>query len=67
MSSKRTWSRRIARVFALLIFALPLAAQDSLQFNVPYLCPDGSVAKPFLFTSGGKQSRPLVTLVQFRS
>lgn len=42
MSSKRTRFHGITRVFALFIFALPLAAQDSLQFNIPYLCPDGS-------------------------
>ena len=42
MSFKSTWCRSIARVFAPLIFTLPLAAQDSLRLNVPYACPDGS-------------------------
>src|ERR1700688_4468804 len=42
MFIERSWSWTIVRLFAPLLFALPLAAQDSLQFNVPYLCPDGS-------------------------
>ncbi len=42
MGMKRIFYGTIAAIFSLLLLALPLAAQDSMHFNVPYLCPDGS-------------------------
>ena len=42
MPTKRVLTCRILQVFVPLVFVLPLAAQDSLQFNVPYLCNDGA-------------------------
>jgi hypothetical protein len=42
MHGKHNRIRNLARLVVPFVFALPLAAQDSMQFNVPYLCSDGS-------------------------